>query len=128
MVINSRRLVELRGDRSQRDIERETGISQSTISGYESGEAKRPDRRNLRKLAEFYGVPVDEIYSARPTVRPVPRGDQSLQELVLAWTELTPDLQTVLLETARELAGIARRRAELADPQAGDSRPPTPQG
>lgn len=124
MPVNSGRLIELRGERSQRDIEAETGISQSTISGYESGTAKRPDVAKLRVLANFYGVPLDEIYTARAPERPVPRGDEALQELILAWSELPPDQRAELLELARALVRIAQRRREAeSDSRRSPDRP-----
>ena len=43
---------------TQRDIEAETGIKQSTLAGYEIGRTK-PDLETLGILADFYGVSVD---------------------------------------------------------------------
>ena len=43
---------------TQRDIEAETGIKQSTLAGYEIGRTQ-PDLETLGILADFYGVSVD---------------------------------------------------------------------
>lgn len=45
----------------QEDLERATGIDQSTISRIESGEIKRPRLRTLRKLARALGLDVAQI-------------------------------------------------------------------
>jgi transcriptional regulator with XRE-family HTH domain len=116
-MINSRRLIELRGDRSQREIEAETGISQSTISGWESGEAKRPDTKKLRRLADFYRVPLSDIYVVTRRFEP---DDQMLSELVLTWTELHPLFRQQVLSIARVLAG--QEPPALPPPQ-GEDRP-----
>lgn len=43
---------------TQREVERETGIKQSTLAGYEIGRTT-PDFETLGILADFYGVSVD---------------------------------------------------------------------
>jgi len=43
---------------TQRDIQKETGIKQSTLAGYETGRTQ-PDIETLGILAEFYEVSTD---------------------------------------------------------------------
>lgn len=43
---------------TQREIEKETGIKQSTLAGYEIGRTQ-PDIETLGILAEFYNVSID---------------------------------------------------------------------
>lgn len=59
----SKRLINLRGERSQSEIARALGISTSTLAMYESG--KRVPRDELKiKLAEFYGADIKELFFA----------------------------------------------------------------
>ena len=50
----------LRGDRTLRDLERDTGIPNSYLSNVENG-AKRPGLKTLTKLAEYHQVPLNEL-------------------------------------------------------------------
>ncbi|MDR2568953.1 MAG: helix-turn-helix domain-containing protein [Oscillospiraceae bacterium] len=43
---------------TQREVSRDTGISQPSIAQYETG-AREPDIETMGRLAEFYGVSVD---------------------------------------------------------------------
>ena len=56
-------LRELRGERSLRQVEADTGISNSYLSNLESG-LKRPGVRTLAKLAEYYQVPLMDLLEA----------------------------------------------------------------
>jgi transcriptional regulator with XRE-family HTH domain len=46
---------------SQREVARETNISQPSIAQYETG-TREPDIETLGKLAEFYGVSIDWLF------------------------------------------------------------------
>ena len=50
----------LRGDRTIREVEKESKIPNSYLSNVESG-AKRPGLKTLSKLADYYGVPLSEL-------------------------------------------------------------------
>ena len=50
----------LRGDRTLREVERGAGIPNSYLSNVESG-TKRPGLKTLSKLADYFGVPLDEL-------------------------------------------------------------------
>lgn len=49
---------------TQREIERETGIKQSTIASYEIGRTQ-PDIETLGILADFYGVSADWLIGTK---------------------------------------------------------------
>jgi transcriptional regulator with XRE-family HTH domain len=53
-------LRDLRGNRTLRDVEQGAGIPNSYLSNVESG-GKRPGLKTLAKLADYYGVPLDEL-------------------------------------------------------------------
>ena len=50
----------LRGDRTLREVERGSGIPNSYLSNVESG-GKRPGVKTLSRLADYYGVPLQEL-------------------------------------------------------------------
>mgnify|MGYP001140664334 CR=1 FL=1 len=49
---------------TQKEVEKETGIKQSTITKYENGRLE-PDLEKLGILADFYGVSVDWLLGTR---------------------------------------------------------------
>ena len=49
---------------TQREVEAETGIKQSTIASYEIGRTQ-PDIETIGILADFYGVSVDWLIGTR---------------------------------------------------------------
>ena len=55
------RLIELRGDRTQLQVATDNGLSVSAIGMYERGERVPIDEIKV-KLADFYGVTVQEIF------------------------------------------------------------------
>ena len=63
------RLRDLREDRDLRqiDVSRETGIDQKTLSNYETGKTN-PDSEALWKLADFFGVTLNELVGRKPPV------------------------------------------------------------
>jgi DNA-binding XRE family transcriptional regulator len=76
-------LTKLRKEKNKtlKEMEEETGISDTTISSYERGETN-PNKKNLKKLAEYFNVTVDSLTRdlkprpARPTR--VPRSSESI--------------------------------------------------
>lgn len=56
-----KRLIELRGSRTQEEIARDNGISVSAIGMYERGERIPRDEIKIR-LAKYYGVSVGQIF------------------------------------------------------------------
>ena len=53
----------LRGKKSLRQVERDTGTANSYLSRLEMG-TKRPGARTLGRLAVYYGVPMQELFHA----------------------------------------------------------------
>ncbi len=49
---------------TQRDVERETGIKQSTLAGYETGRTQ-PDIETLGILIDFYEVPANWLLGTK---------------------------------------------------------------
>lgn len=60
-VAIAKKLVELRGDRSQEEVSKAVDISTSALSMYENGERIPRDEIKIR-LAAFYGTTVEEIF------------------------------------------------------------------
>ena len=58
-----KRLRELRGARTQKEIGDAVGVGANTISMYESGERTPSDKIKV-KLAQFFGVSVGNIFFA----------------------------------------------------------------
>lgn len=57
----AKRLVDLRGDRSQREVAEAIGVSQATYSYYESG--KRMPRDDVKfRIASYYKKTVNQIF------------------------------------------------------------------
>lgn len=57
------RLINLRGNRTQDEVAKATGISVSALSMYERGE--RIPRDNIKiRLAAYYGQPICDIFFA----------------------------------------------------------------
>ena len=62
----SKKLVELRGDRSQVQVAKELGISTSALSMYENGERIPRDPIKIR-IADYYKTPIQDIFFAKET-------------------------------------------------------------
>lgn len=56
-----KRLRELRGIRTRTGVSRQTGIAYSTLQSYEEG-TREPAGPVKEKLAEYYGVSVEELF------------------------------------------------------------------
>lgn len=56
-----RRLRELRGDRKQRAVAREMGITPMALSNYERGKMLPRDEKKV-VLADYYGKTVEQIF------------------------------------------------------------------
>lgn len=56
-----KRLIKLRGNRTQQDVAKANNLSVSAIGMYERGERIPRDEIKIR-LAKYYGVPVQDIF------------------------------------------------------------------
>lgn len=63
MVEAGKRLRQLRGIRTRTGVARELGISYAALAFYENGQ-RQPSGRVKKKLADYYGVPVEFIFFA----------------------------------------------------------------
>ena len=54
------RYAELRGDRKDSDVARETGIPQSTLSDWKAGRYT-PKLDKIKRIADYFGVPIEEL-------------------------------------------------------------------
>ena len=61
MAEAGRRLRQLRGIRTRSGVARELGISYSALAFYECGQ-RTPSGPVKKKLADYYGVPVEVIF------------------------------------------------------------------
>lgn len=61
MAETGKRLREIRGIRTRTGVARELGISYSALAFYENGE-REPSGRVKKKLADYYGVPVEFLF------------------------------------------------------------------
>lgn len=57
----AKKLVELRGLKSQNEVSSQIGISTSALSMYENGNRVPRDEIKI-KIAKYYKTPVDEIF------------------------------------------------------------------
>lgn len=57
------KLLKERGVRSS-DVSTATGIAQSTLTDWKKGRTKYLSSENIRKIADFFEVPVDYFYAA----------------------------------------------------------------
>jgi len=57
-----KRLRQLRGIRTRYGVAREVGISYSALAFYENGQ-RTPAGRIKKKLADYYGIPVEFIWN-----------------------------------------------------------------
>lgn len=55
------RLMMLRGEKTQEEVAKATGIAQESISFYENGKRIPSDEAKI-KLAEYYGVTVQSLF------------------------------------------------------------------
>lgn len=89
----------------QRGLAAKVGIKQPTLSGYERNSIANPKSENVRKLAEFYGVSIEDLMLPEPAdPGPEPMTDrEALAELLALWNRMTPDRRRVVLEVARAM-------------------------
>lgn len=135
------RLVELRGDQSQRDFAARLGVHFNTLAAYERGEGA-PDLKFVTKISEFSGKPVawllgvSEQVQIQTAVNVVPDGMVEIPRFnvraaagagALALTEDVGSYFTVERDWLRRtLPGWAPRNAEVGILEVdGDSMYPT---
>ena len=68
MIESGKQLRKLRGIRTRSGVSRETGVPYSTLQAYENGE-REPAGNVKRRLADYYGVPVTDIFLPQKTTK-----------------------------------------------------------
>jgi len=71
IVMKNIKLIRVVNDYSQLKVQLDTGISQSTLSKYETGEAT-PTVDNLLILAAYYGTSLDYLMDLTDEQKPYP--------------------------------------------------------
>lgn len=104
------KLNQLKKGISQKEIIEKTGIAQSTLSQYFSGK-RIPTQQNIKKLANFFNVPISEIDPRLNTNLIIQQNDtvKSLLETVI---KLSPKSQEALLSFAHKELEIQKNRME----------------
>lgn len=70
-----KRLIKLRGDRTQAEVAKAIGISASTLSMYENGE--RIPRDNIKlKLSNYYNRKIEAIFFVKNDHETWPKGER----------------------------------------------------
>ena len=102
-------LKELRGDKTLRKVEMDTGISNSYLSNLEMGR-KNPGIKSLSKLATYYQVPLSGLvdYAGLP-----------FDEQAMARKDVLATAQATVEDVQRSYDFV------LADPHLGDYEKPT---
>lgn len=89
---------------TQKELAKLLGIGQSTIAGYEK-DAREATAYNLSLYATFFHVTVDyllgrdEAWRDSVSASPLPEFTADERNLIKAYRELKPDLQSLLLDT-----------------------------
>ena len=106
-------LKELRKQRgiTQRDLAQYLGVSISTFSGWETG-VYEPDHAHLCKIADYFGVTVDELLGRSPQLFDDARVDRP--EIMELYELMTPQQQANLINYARGM--LAASAPEEAAP------------
>ena len=87
----SEKILSLRTARglSQGDLAEKLGVSRQSVSKWETGQST-PDLDKIIKLADLFGVTVDELVREEEAPKPeseVPSQDRKQREFALAWLE-----------------------------------------
>lgn len=77
-------------------VAKATGISQGLLSEYKSGK-KEPSIPNLQKLADYFGVTVDDLLGEENVKAAAPEGSGQYEEFARIFKELTPENQNKII-------------------------------
>ena len=87
----------------QKDIAKYLSVSASTISDWERGKSS-PSPEMLKKLADFFGVTVDELLGRSSDPQLFDDARVERPEILDLFDQLTPEQQENLLNYARGMA------------------------
>lgn len=106
-MIRIKELRELRG-LQQKDLAIDLGVTQPTISGWESG-IKVPSARNTKKIADYFHVSVDYLLG-RDEKEPAPEnegGPSEKDKRLIAWFHsLPPEKRRAILMLGEAPEGL----------------------
>lgn len=110
------RFLRLIGEKSLRQVEKETGITAGALSHY--GTAKRsPTGEMLKKLAQYFGVSIDYLLGISDDPQPRPNlSAMSNEELVLKLRNLGYDVKPINPEELRSIPILGRVTAGMKNP------------
>jgi transcriptional regulator with XRE-family HTH domain len=103
---NIKKLRRLRGLK-QEDLANALGVSQSTITGYETN-YRKPEAHNIPKIAKALGVSINELYSdikiKEIKAKPV-HGNSRETKIQQLFSKLPPQDQRFILKQVQAIAG-----------------------
>lgn len=91
------RLIELRGDRTQEYVAKQTGLTQQSYRNYESG-AREAKYETLIRLADYFGVSIDYLLG-----RETPNISANRQKLLDKVQTLSEEQVNMLLGVINQL-------------------------
>jgi transcriptional regulator with XRE-family HTH domain len=122
LVSLGRKIAELRGDRSQRDLARASGLDVSTVSRIERG-VLDPTFTTLAALARGLGIDAARLLgvyggvSAMPDItRPDPAAVAGSPDMVQVPRAVLDRIEQSLTEAHQKIGRLERRRASKAAP------------
>lgn len=96
---------------TMKELGRELGVAESTISQYETGK-RQPDNETLLRLGEFFDVTVGYLLGAETEKAPAPEGEREISndDLKFAlWGDVT-DITDDDLDDVRRYAEFIKER------------------
>lgn len=78
---------------SQADAARKSGVAAAQISAYLTGKKRKPELETLWKLADGFGVTIDELVGRRPPVE-----DDRTLRLLQGFSQLDEEGRTAVME------------------------------
>lgn len=119
------RIIELLGDRDQKELTKYLGLNNVAFSEWKSGKSKS-FRKYLIEIADFFNVSLDYLVFGKEHVNAI-RVPKDEQELLKYYNELDEVSKASVLGKAEGLAEAARRKKALkAVPKAKPKLLPTP--
>ena len=102
-MLRVRELREARGIQ-QKELAIDLGVSQPTISDWESGR-KVPSAKSTARLADYFGVSVDYLLGREDEKKPTPVSEDGLDkekgEWSTAWDQASPELRRAAMAVLR---------------------------
>ena len=106
MPLFGRRLMQLRCRRNlrQEDLAKDLHVSRATVSYYEA-KAKNPTTEFVQKVADYFGVSIDELLLNEPDNKLRPGPKSKIEKKIEAIHKLPPEEQKAVFTLIDSLAG-----------------------